>query len=64
MHLGILGSGNVGGTPPVVAVAAVPSPACRPDPMANVYHRDRLKVIDACRTVSQRVRREASTVRG
>jgi hypothetical protein len=39
-----------------VPVAAVPGTACRPDPLANVYHPTRLRVIQACVTVTGTVR--------
>ena len=45
-------TGNVGGAPPPTAVPAAAGTWCRPDPLANVYHPTRLRVIDACRTVS------------
>ena len=43
-----------GGTASSSAIPAATSkdPACRPYPLANVYHPDRLKVLDPCKTVS------------
>ena len=52
---------NVSGTPvatsgtassPAFPPATSTDPACRPYPLANVYHPDRLKVLDSCKTVS------------
>ncbi len=44
------------GAAPVAPVATSPTagdPGCRTgDPLANVYHPDRLRVIDACKTVT------------